>query len=943
MKKYLLLFITSMLFMGEIAFAQNITVKGTVTDATSKETLVGVSVRVKGSTQGTTTNASGQFTITALATDQLLISYVGYKTQTIPVGTGGIVDVKMEKEGAALGEVVVTGSRSKPRVRLETAVPVDLISVSKASATTGRMDLTDILNYAAPSFNYNKQSGSDGADHVELGTLRGLGPDQTLVLINGKRQHPTAFISVFGTRGRGASGVDMSSIPTAAIENVEVLRDGASAQYGSDAIAGVINIILKRNINQLTVNAGYSGYYDPTFNTAYSNIKGEYPHSGKIDGNEVTIDANYGLALGKKGFINFTVDYDGILDKTFRQAKIDPNAAMPNSLPLNIYRRANGDGTANMLNTFFNAEAPIAGSKTTFYAFGGYSYKGSDDYAWSRQSDSPEKFPDNTDGSLLVNYPGITHLTPEGVYYYNPIIQTHNTDITATAGFKGSWENNWDWDASNTFGNNVFHFYGDKTFNVGLQPNAAGIMQTYFDDGGSKFMQNTINFNVSKHFPSTFEGMNLGLGSEARFERYSIFAGEPASYLNYNVNKKTGAQGFPGFQPADTDIPNPNRSVYGVYADLETDFTKAFLLDAAARYEHYSDFGSSLNGKLAGRLKLTEDFNLRGSLSTGFRAPSLQQINFSNTFSNVTPTGSLLVKIVPNYSPVARAAGIPSLKQEKSQNYSLGFAWKPMNELSITVDGYIVKIKDRIVLTGQFSADDSTLNPALTDLLNSNGIQQAQFFANAVNTTNRGIDIVFDYNHVFDKNHLRFTLTGNLQHMAIDKINYPPLLGDTYLHRQTFYSDREQKFLLASAPNSKFSFNAEYGYDKFSIGTRLTYFGKIDLDGLGDDAIGFNDTATGSDTNATPISTNDAGTGTVPNVYIYSAKVITDGYISLKLSKTAKLSLGVDNIFNVHPSLSVSKGAVGYSSYNNEGGGPFDAVQMGENGRRGYIKIGLTF
>ncbi|MBV8391251.1 MAG: TonB-dependent receptor, partial [Mucilaginibacter sp.] len=701
-------------------------------------------------------------------------------------------------------------------------------------------------------------------------------------------------------------------------------------------------IILKRNINQLTVNAGYSGYYDPLFNTVNSNAKGEYPHAGKIDGNEVNFDANYGVALGKKGFINFTLDYDGILGYTFRQAKVDPTANMKNSLPLNIYRRGNGDGTANMLNSFFNAEAPIEGTKTTFYAFGGYSYKGSDDYAFSRQSDNPNKFPNQTSAAnspIVTNYPGIIHGTPEGLFYYNPIIQTHNFDFTGTAGFKGSWKNNWDWDASNTTGNNVFHFYGDKTFNVGLVPNSAGVMQTHYDDGGSQFFQNTTNLNVNKHYPNTFAGMNLALGSEFRFERYSIYAGEPNSYLDYNYPKSLGSQGFPGFRPTDAAIPNPNRSVYGAYADLETDFTTAFLLDAAARYEHYNDFGSTLNGKLAARYKVSESFNLRGSASTGFRAPSLAQINFSDVYSNVTSSGYTLVKIFPNYDPLSRAAGIPPLKQEKSQNYSLGFAWKPVNELSVTVDGYLVKIKDRVVLTGQLDTTAAVLAPTLKSL----HIDFAQFFANAVNTTNRGLDVVVDYNHTFGKNRLKFTLTGNLQHMSIDNINYPPAFASSYTLQQKFYSDRERKFLLASAPDAKFAFNAEYGYDRFSVGTRLTYFGKITLDGYGDDTFGFNDTATGSNANPEPQSTNDAGTGTVPNVYVYSAKVVTDLYFGYKINKNAKISLGVDNIFNVHPDLSVNRGAVGNSSYNNEGGGPFDAVQMGENGRRGYVKVGFTF
>ena len=249
MKKYLLLFITGMLFMGKAAFAQNITVKGTVTDAATKEKLIGVTILVKSTSNGAATNQNGEFTISAKATDILLVRYTGYKSIEVPVSGQTSLDIKLESDVNQLNEVVLVGTRSAGRVKLETPVPVDVVNIGKTTLSTGRLDLTDILNYAAPSFNYNKQSGSDGADHVELGTLRGLGPDQTLVLIDGKRRHSTAFVSVFGTRGRGNSGVDLSSIPVSSIDRVEILRDGASAQYGSDAIAGVINIVLKKTTN----------------------------------------------------------------------------------------------------------------------------------------------------------------------------------------------------------------------------------------------------------------------------------------------------------------------------------------------------------------------------------------------------------------------------------------------------------------------------------------------------------------------------------------------------------------------------------------------------------------------------------------------------------------------------------------------------------------------
>jgi iron complex outermembrane receptor protein len=669
MKKNLLFLITLLLLDCAWAQAQRSPVKGTVIDSASNEKLIGVSVRIQSGREGTATDANGQFTISAAPTDVLIFSYTGYKSISVPVRGRSVLSIKLELAASQLNEVVLIGTRSAGRVKLETAVPVDVVNISKVTATTGRPDLTDILNYAAPSFNYNKQSGSDGADHVELGTLRGLGPDQTLVLVNGKRRHSTAFVSVFGTRGRGNSGVDLSSIPSASIDRVEILRDGASAQYGSDAIAGVINLVLKKNVNALTVNAGYAGYYDPAFNTHDAVAKGQYPHGGTIDGNAFNMDMNYGAPIGKNnGFINFTVDYlnNG---KTFRQTH-DTAYNDPKALPLNTVRRANGDGSLQAVDAFFNSEIPLAGSRTTFYTFGGYSYKGSDNYAFTRNfSGHPERFPTNNDQLIPVS--GIIFDTPDGDNYYNPIIQTHNQDVSFAAGIKGKLASDWEWDLSDNIGSNTFHFYGDKTFNASL-----GADKTHFDDGGSGFLQNTANLNFNKHFAQAMAGLNIGFGGEYRYERYKIFSGESDSYSNYDQNgvKATGSQGFPGYQP--NDVVNANRSVFGAYLDLEADITKKWLVDFANRLEHYSDFGWNFNAKLATRYKITDNFNLRGSIGSGFRAPSLQQINYSSTFTTVQGGQIAEVKIAPNYSPITKAAGIPNLTQEKSKNYSLGFTFK---------------------------------------------------------------------------------------------------------------------------------------------------------------------------------------------------------------------------------------------------------------------------
>jgi len=366
-------------------------------------------------------------------------------------------------------------------------------------------------------------------------------------------------------------------------------------------------------------------------------------------------------------------------------------------------------------------------------------------------------------------------------------------------------------------------------------------------------------------------------------------------------------------------------------------------VDGAGRVEHYSDFGGVSTFKFATRYKLTDNFNLRGSVSTGFRAPTLQQINFSNTNTTVIGGNLVYTKLVPNYSDVAKAANIPSLKQETSTNYSLGFAWQPVQDLSITVDGYDIKIKNRIVISGLYVAGDPTLGVPLNTILAAQGIGDAQFFANAVNTTNKGIDIVVDYKKRWGKNHFSALFAGNIQSLSIDKINIPNTFKGSPSDSATFFADREQYFLKASAPKDKFTLNLEYGYSAVSFGTRFTYFGDVKELGFGE---------TSAPANAPdpffPYVTLDATGQAIPEIFDFKPKVTTDIYASVKVNKTMSWTLGIDNLFNVHPNTNVIKGSVsptsGSSSFgDSESGGPFEAVQMGFNGMRIFTKLTFHF
>jgi iron complex outermembrane receptor protein len=963
MRKWLLLSV--FLLTCTFIYAQT-TITGKVTEASTGVPIAGITVKVKSSKKGTSTNNQGVFTIQANASDELEVSGVGYKAQTIAVGTQTNITITMEQSSADLSEVVVTGNRGLPRVKTESPVPVDIIHLNSLEQTTSAPNLESMLNMAVPSFNYNKQSGADGSDAMDFASLRGLGYDQTLVLVNGKRRHLSAFISEFGTRGRGNGGTDLNAIPEAAIDRVEILRDGASAQYGSDAIAGVINIILKKDVNKFYAVVGLSGYNDHTYNTLNNVDPSQYYTGSQLDGQTLKIDMNYGLPIGKNGgFFNIGANFLSI-SKTFRALPDTNWTTNPGSKKvapyIAEYRRAFGDGSITSGGAMYNMEIPIAGTKTTFYSFGGYNYKHSNVYAWTRNFvDHPEKFPTNPDGTLIfvpgimkVTGPPTTNPDPANVYY-NPEEDVYIQDMSFAAGMRGTVGEGWDWDLSNVIGYNNFHYYGNNTFNATL-PNAA--TQTRFDDGGFNFLQSTANLDVSKRFKSIANGLTFSFGLEYRFEQYKIYEGEDASWNGYKPHRKyypnvddsvdvaSGSQGFPGFRP--TDEVNANRSNAGVYAEGSLDVTDRWLVDGAVRFESYSDFGKVTTFKFATRYKLTDDFNLRGSISTGYRAPSLMQIHFSNINTNIVGNSLQYIWLAPNTDSVARAAGIPQLKQETSTNYSLGFAWKPVHNLTVTVDAYLITMKNRIIFTGQFPATLPILAPYIPDL--TPPLNSVQFFSNAVNTTNDGVDIVLDYNKRWGNKGIKLLFAGNVQNIKIDNINIPAPLNDTTFARQTFFSTREQAFLIASAPKSKFSLNFEYDINQFAIGTHLTYFGKVTTQGYGwateagaadgePGGAGISDAGLGY----YPYVDLDNGSGTVPENFVFNPKLVTDLYFSYKINKNISIVIGADNLFNVHPDISATAGAKDASWGDSESGGPFDAVQMGYNGMRLWTNVVLHF
>jgi iron complex outermembrane recepter protein len=868
MKKLITLFIP--FFAVLLVSAQTTRYNISVVDAANNNPVENASIKIVGRNSGVSTNQLGTATLSATPGSKIQVSSVGYNSVTVTLGAELNVTIALVAASQDLSDVVVLGTRSAARSKTSTPVPVDVIKVNQVGLPTAKMDLTSILNQAAPSLNYNRQSGSDGADHVELATLRGLSPDHTLVLINGKRRHSTASVFLFGTRGKGSSGVDLNGLPKIAIDRVEILRDGASAQYGSDAIAGVINIIFKKDVNKWNINAGWSGYYDTKFNASKFNQGNQYVDEGKIDGQVFNFEASNGFAIGKNGgFASFGVNYTS-QGKTFRQADTTDWKNNKETLPfLGTARRAFGDGSLNSFGTSYNLEIPIANTKTTIYSFATVNTKESEAYAYSRNlSARPLRFPSDASGNPIF-VPGIMQKTNDGETYYNPIIAANINDAAFSGGLKGKNNCGWDWDASLTTGKNDFQFIGRKTFNASLLGNTT---KNTFQDGGFRFRQTTVNVDFSKSFSKVASGLNVAFGAEYRHEKYRINAGEEASYKGYAnaFDLAPGAQGFPGFNPA-TDTLTATRYNFAAYADAELNISKNWLVNAAVRGENYSDFGGVVTYKLATRVKATDNLNIRGSYSTGFRAPSLQQINYGNTLTGFSAGQLVQQRVANNNSTLAQSAGIPKLKEETSQNASVGFAYKPAKNFTLTVDGYITKIKDRVVISGYFSQFDPTLPGNLTSALANLNVETVQFLTNAVNTTNTGIDILADYTKKWNDHAIKVLLAGNIQKAKINDINVPAALATTPLNRKTFFSDREETLMQASAPASKFNANVTYSRNKMAVGLNATLFGAIKIKGFG------------TETPDNPFygginpQTYISGTTTlIPEVFNYKQKVTVD-------------------------------------------------------------------
>lgn len=894
-------------------------VKGTVQND-KKEKIKGAQINVEEIGMETSTDAHGKYEITLPnGKYKFIITTPDHDeiSEIIPINNEKQKIVDFTIKTFTIENVVVTGTRSKPRTLLESPTPVDIIDVKKIAENGAQVSVNQILNYVAPSFTSTTQSLGGGTDMTDPISLRGLTPDQVLVLVNGKRRYNSALLNVNGTFGKGTVGTDLNSIPVSSIDRIEILRDAAAAQYGSDAVAGVINIILKTSINKFSATITGGEYIS----------KNSAQGKTSKDGEAVQIGLNYGIPLSEKGgYINFSATFDqrnptnrggmyqGSIYKEYTSgAPVDKTDEFLETTHTNRRDYSLIIGQSKALNgqVAYNASLPL-NTQTEVYSFGIFGYR-------------------NSTASQFYRYPNSENNVPS-IYPlgFRPQAEVSIYDKSATIGIKGMFIG-WKMEVSNTFGQNTFTNKAKNTLNASL----GELSPTSFRGGKLQFTQNVVNVDMSKKF-NWLSDVGIAWGGEYRYERYQIIAGEEASYANYAMGREIvnpdgsislvpdingtipmkfgpdgktpipgGAQGNAGFSPQNAT--DSQRNSLAAYTDVEINFNQSFLVDLAGRYEYYNDFGSTVNGKIALRYKISNSFNFRGSGSTGFRAPSLQQRYYSSTGTSYVNGNMYEVGTFTNDSKVAQLLGIPKLKPEKSRSLSAGLSAK-VGRFHFSLDGYFTRINDKIVYTDLFSGDPngSSSEKEIYQILQQAGAQKARFFANAVDTETKGIDAVLSYNTLLGNGKLFIDLAGTISYtQQVGSIHTSRLLKDK---KDIYFSNSSKVYLENVIPNQKFNISLTYAIQKWNLFLRNNYFGGV-----------------------------TEPSNILSNQQYYNPRWITDASIAYKLTDFLKLTVGANNLFNCYPEKVAKKansnqGQFVYSRY---------VSQFGFNGR--YIFTRLNF
>jgi len=753
---------------------------------------------------------------------------------------------------AELQTVVVTGTYAKNRRTADSESPIDIMG-AKELQSTGSTELATVLARLLPSMNFPRPSGTDASDAVRPATLRGLSPDQTLVLVNGKRRHTTAVVNVNGTVGRGSSPVDINAIPLSAIDHIEVLRDGASAQYGSDAIAGVVNIILKKGPKGGDVEIGY----------------GEYSEG---DGKQITLKASGGFALGDKGWLRIAAEAAD-RDPTNRAGADTRNAADP--LYGQVTQRY-GDSETKPRNVFFNTQYQV-GENTDFYAFGQYGER-------------------DTEAAATWRSFGRSPLFPNG---FLPLQNSTSTDQSFVVGLRGDI-GGWRWDTSFDYGSNRFWLDIDNTVNLTLLDKSP----THFHLGQLKNTQKVFNFDLARELPvAGLAGpLTVATGFEARRESYEIDAGDEASYMG------TGSQGFSGFRPVNAG--KNSRHNESAYVNLEAQLTQKLSGAIAARYEHYSDFGSTTSAKASARYAFNDAVSLRGTASSGFRAPSLAQQFYTITTTNFAVVNGVNTPIetgtFATNSAAAKALGAQQLKAEKARNLSIGLQLQPNRNFNTTVDVYRITVDDRIALSANM-----TLPDALKNALAQQGVVvgAGRYFTNAIDTKTTGVDIVSTYR--LDLNaagRFDFTAAYNHNKTTVEKIAANPALLTAnnllLIDRQTTLRN------TVGTPKDKFSLGVDYTAGIWSLRGLATQYGEF------------------------TVPQNNAALDQE-----FGKQWVLDVSGSVKLGKNWRVTAGIDNLTDSYPDKTTTLG-----NLNTNGIYPYSNFSpAGFNGRYYYAKLNYSW
>lgn len=764
------------LLITTFTFAQQ---SGMVVDQ-NNEPLPGASVVIKGTTMGTTTDFDGKFSINVNQGDVLVVSYVGFSTNEITFDGGDLTIVL--NEGEALDEVLVTGNRSKPRTAIDSAVPIDNIK-TESVLNVGEASIERALTFSIPSYNSQDQAISDATAGFSPADLRGLGPSRTLVLINGKRVNQQAQAYLNRTPGKGEVGINLKSIPLAAVERIEVLRDGASSQYGSDAMAGVMNFILKED-------------------SAFSTLSAGTGITSEGDGFQFNVDYNTTFPFGDGGRINLTVAYTD-QEKTNRAGSPGLDAVDTNTARQNEIDFASNDPTLGMIvgrpdlqqkTIFANITHPV-GENAKFYMTHGYSERWNRSFAYYR---FPGWRRDVADAGFLTP-------TPEDFVGYHPTFEGDIKDFFNVVGVDFDLANGWNLDLSVTHGKNSIFYTVNRSVNRDyLRDN--GWSPTTFKPGGYAFSNIIQNADLTKSFS---DQVSFSAGVEYKTEKFEAFPGDPFSRYG------GGSDSFAGIsldQEGEWD-----RNNLAVYSGVDVDLTDKLLISGAVRYEDFSDFGSNVSAKIASRYKLSSQSAVRASFSTGFRAPSLHQKYLSNT-QYIIVAGSdepLLQGTLQNGTDAVRALGIKDLFAETSQNLTAGLTFGNGSNFSGSIDFYTINVDDRILFSSQISGAG---NPSVQTLLDQAGVVSVQAWINAGNTKTTGLDFVLNWK----SDTVDLGLIGNFNETEIESIDTPSELAGVNI-----FAREEAGLIINSRPKSKIILTADYDTDRWEMGMYNTHFGEV--------------------------------------------------------------------------------------------------------------------